>query len=257
MSGIVSGKNYNGKKEIPQVGVHCNFTPPVGDKPGLLRYDEVTTLFHEFGHALHGALSKTQLSATSGTHVKWDVVELPSSFHENFVKTKDSLKMIAKHYKTGKPMPEELMDKLLKANDFMIATGARRQITFGMFDMALHHTESMKEQMPSAHEISKEMSIKYNNSPYIDDSYFEAGFSHIFAGGYAAGYYSYMWANILDADAFSLFEEQENILDRESGRKFMENILEKGDSEDMNVLFERFRGRPVSEKPLLKRLGIK
>jgi len=257
MSGMVSGKNYNGKKTIPQVGVHCNFTPPVGDKPGLLRYDEVTTLFHEFGHALHGALSKTQLSATSGTHVKWDVVELPSSFHENFVKTKDSLKMIAKHYKTGEPMPKELMDKLLKANDFNRATDARRQITFGMFDMALHHTESMKEQMPSDHEISKKMSIKYNNSPYIDDSYFEAGFSHIFAGGYAAGYYSYMWANILDADAFSLFEEQENILDRESGRKFMENILEKGDSEDMNILFEKFRGRPVSDKSLLKRLGIK
>ncbi|MDA3839044.1 MAG: M3 family metallopeptidase [Candidatus Delongbacteria bacterium] len=257
MSGMVSGMNYNGKKTTPIVGVHCNFTPPIGDKPALLRYDEVTTLFHEFGHALHGALSQTQFSATSGTSVKWDVVELPSSFHENFVKTEESLKMIAKHYKTGKPMPKELMDKLLKANDFMRASDARRQITFGMFDMALHHTESMKDEMPLAHDISKKMMVKYNNTPYIDDSYFEAGFSHIFAGGYAAGYYSYMWANILDADAFSLFLEKDTVLNREAGKKFMENILEKGDSEDMNVLFEKFRGRPVSDKALLGRLGIK
>ncbi|MDA3885023.1 MAG: M3 family metallopeptidase [Candidatus Delongbacteria bacterium] len=257
MSGMVSGMNYNGKKTIPQVGVHCNFTPPVGDKPALLRYDEVTTLFHEFGHALHGALSQTKFTSTSGTHVKWDVVELPSSFHENFVKTEESLKMIAKHYKTGEPMPKELMDKLLKANDFMRASDARRQITFGMFDMTLHHTENMKDEMTSAHEISKKMMVKYNNTPYIDDSYFEAGFSHIFAGGYAAGYYSYMWANILDADAFSLFQEKDSVLNREAGKKFMENILEKGDSEDMNVLFEKFRGRPVSDKALLERLGIK
>ena len=257
MSGIVSGMNYNGKRIIPQVGVHCNFTPPIGDKPALLRYDEVTTLFHEFGHALHGALSKTQFSATSGTNVKWDVVELPSSFHENFVKTKESLKMIAKHYKTGESMPDELMDKLLNANDFMRATGARRQITFGMFDMILHHTASMEDEMPLAHEISKEMSIKYNNAPYIEDSYSEAGFSHIFAGGYSAGYYSYMWANILDADAFSLFKEKDSVLNRDAGKRFMENILEKGDSEDMNVLFEKFRGRPVSDKALLERLGIK
>lgn len=256
MSGMRSGKNYNGKKEIPQVGVHCNFTPPVGDKPSLLRYDEVTTLFHEFGHALHGALSRTQLSATAGTSVMWDVVELPSSFHENFVKKEEGLNLITKHYKTGEKMPKELMERLLNANDYMRATDARRQITYGMFDMALHHTESMKDEMPSAHEISEKMSTKYNNTPYIKDSYFEAGFSHIFAGGYAAGYYSYMWANILDADAFSLFEEKDSILDSESGRKFMHNILETGDSEDMNILFERFRGRPVSDKALLKRLGI-
>ncbi|MCK4980619.1 MAG: M3 family metallopeptidase [Candidatus Delongbacteria bacterium] len=256
MMPIVSGKNYNGKKEIPQVGVHCNFTPPIGNKPSLLKYDEVTTLFHEFGHALHGALSKTQLSATSGTSVKRDVVELPSTFHENFIKNEEGLNLITKHYKTGEKMPKDLMDKLLKANDFMRATGARRQITFGMLDMSLHHTESMKDEMLPVHEISKTIQEKYNNTPYIDKTYFEAGFDHIFGGGYAAGYYSYMWANILDADAFSAFEEKDSIMDREFGKKFMENILEKGDSEDMNVLFEKFRGRPVSDKPLLKRLGI-
>ncbi len=257
MNQYVSGKTLKGKETVPQVGVHCNFTPPVGKKPSLLRFDEVTTLFHEFGHALHGALSLTELSSTSGAHVKWDVVELPSSFHENFATSKAGLKIITKHYKTGKTMPVSLMDRLVKSNNFMEAINTRRQITFGMFDMSLHHTESMKKTMPSAHDVYKKMYVKYNEMPFIEDSYMEAAFTHIFAGGYAAGYYSYMWANILDADAFSAFEEKKSILDRESGRKFMENILEKGDSEDMNILFERFRGRPVSEKPLLKRLGIK
>jgi peptidyl-dipeptidase Dcp len=257
MNQYVSGKTLKGKETIPQVGVHCNFTPPVGKKPSLLRFDEVTTLFHEFGHALHGALSLTELSSTSGARVKWDVVELPSSFHENFATSKEGLKIITKHYKTGKTMPAALMNRLIKSNNFMEAINTRRQITFGMFDMTLHHTESMKKTIPSAHDVYKKMYVKYNEMPYIDDSYMEAAFSHIFAGGYAAGYYSYMWANILDADAFSAFEEKKNILDRQMGRKFMENILEKGDSEDMNVLFAKFRGRPVSEKPLLKRLGIK
>lgn len=257
MNQYVSGKTLKGKEVIPQVGVHCNFTPPVGKKPSLLRYDEVTTLFHECGHALHGALSLTELSSTSGAHVKWDVVELPSSFHENFATSKAGLKIITKHYKTGKTMPAALMDRLVKSNSFMEAVGTRRQITFGMFDMSLHHTESLKKKMPSAHDVYKKMYVKYNEIPFIEDSYMEAAFTHVFAGGYAAGYYSYMWANILDADAFSAFEEKKNILDREMGRKFMENILEKGDSEDMNVLFKKFRGRPVSEKPLLKRLGIK
>jgi peptidyl-dipeptidase Dcp len=257
MNQYVSGKTLKGKETIPQVGVHCNFTPPVGKKPSLLRFDEVTTLFHEFGHALHGALSLTELSSTSGARVKWDVVELPSSFHENFATSKEGLKIITKHYKTGKTMPAALMTRLVKSNNFMEAINTRRQITFGMFDMSLHHSESLKKKMPTAHEVYKKMYKKYNEMPYIEDSYMEAAFTHIFAGGYAAGYYSYMWANILDADAFSAFEEKKNILDREMGRKFMENILEKGDSEDMNVLFKKFRGRPVSEKPLLKRLGIK
>ncbi len=257
MNQYVSGKTLKGKERVPQVGIHCNFTPPVGKKPSLLRYDEVTTLFHEFGHALHGALSRTELSSTSGARVKWDVVELPSSFHENFVSCKEGLKLITKHYKTGKTMPNALMAKLIKSKNFMEAVNTRRQITFGMFDMSLHHTESMKKTMPEAHDVFKKMYKKYNETPFIEDSYTEAAFSHIFAGGYAAGYYSYMWANILDADAFSAFEEQKTILDRKTGKKFMENILEKGDSEDMNILFEKFRGRPVSHKALLKRLGIK
>ncbi|MFO7809927.1 MAG: M3 family metallopeptidase [Candidatus Delongbacteria bacterium] len=257
MNQYVSGKTLKGNETLPQVGVHCNFTPPSGKKPSLLRYDEVTTLFHECGHALHGALSLTELSATSGARVKWDVVELPSSFHENFVSCKEGLKLITKHYKTGKKMPEKLMDKLIRSKNFMEAVGTRRQITFGMFDMKLHHTESLKKRMPSAHDVYKRMYKKYNETPYIEDSYMEAAFSHIFAGGYAAGYYSYMWANILDADAFSAFEEKRSVLDKGTGKKFMKYILEKGDSEDMNILFEKFRGRPVSHKALLKRLGIK
>ncbi|PID26667.1 MAG: hypothetical protein CR982_08960 [Candidatus Cloacimonadota bacterium] len=257
MSGLRSGKNDANGKVIPIVGVHCNFTEPVGDTPALLTYDEVQTLFHEFGHALHGALSKTELSSTAGTSVAWDTVELPSSFMENFVRNKISLKLLAKHYKTGKEMPEDLMDKLLASNDFQKATFVRRQITFGMFDMTLHYTEALKDEPRDSHEVYKEMYKKYSLTPFIEGTYFETAFSHIFGGGYAAGYYSYLWANILDADAFSYFEENDDILSREKGMKFRENILEKGNSEDMNILFEKFRGRPVSDKALLKRIGIK
>ena len=256
MNSIVGAKNDKNGKVIAQVGVHCNFSEPIGDKPALLTYDELQTLYHEFGHALHGALSKTELSATGGTSVCWDVVELPSTFHENFVRTKESLKTFTKHYKTGEQMPEELMDKLLKSNDFLRASGAMRQITFGMFDMSLYHTEALKDETPDAHEVYKQIHAKYSLTPFIEGTYFETAFSHIFAGGYSAGYYSYMWANILDADAFSKLEEGGKILDREVGRSFMENILEMGSSEDMNILFERFRGRAVSNKPLLKRLGL-
>ncbi len=256
MNGFVSGQRLKGKEVIPQVGVHCNFTEPVGDKPALLSYSEAQTLFHEFGHALHGALSMTELASLAGTSVKWDVVELPSQFMENFLRNKKSLSLVTKHYKTGEAMPEELMDKLIESNGFMKASFTRTQITYGMFDLTLHHTAMLDAEIPNAHEVYKETHLKYSMSPYIENTYFETAFSHIFAGGYAAGYYSYMWANILEADAFSLFEEQETVLDPKAGKLFMENILEKGDSEDMNILFERFRGRPVSDEALLKRLGI-
>lgn len=256
MNQYVSGKNDINERVIPQVGVHCNFTEPVGDKPALLTYDEVETLYHEFGHALHGALTKTELSATAGTNVAWDVVELPSTFMENFIKNKKTLPIIAKHYKTREAMPADLIDKVIKSTEFMRATFATTQIYYGIFDMTLHYDENLKDDMRAPHDISRELYKKYIPSPYQEDSYFENGFSHIFGGGYAAGYYSYMWANILEADAFSLFEEGDTVLDRDKGRSFMENILEKGGSEDMNVLFERFRGRPVSPKPLLKRFGI-
>jgi oligopeptidase A len=257
MSGLRSGKNDEQGKVIPIVGVHCNFTEPVGDQPALLTYDEAQTFFHEFGHALHGALSKTELSSTAGTNVAWDTVELPSSFMENFVRNKTSLQLLAKHYKTGETMPEDLMDRLLASNDFQRAMFVRRQITFGMFDMTLHYTEALKDDPRDSHDVYREIHEKYSTTPFIENTYFETAFSHIFGGGYAAGYYSYMWANILDADAFSFFEENNDILSLEKGMKFRENILEMGNSEDMNVLFERFRGRAVSNKPLLKRIGIK
>ncbi|MBN1971144.1 MAG: M3 family metallopeptidase [Candidatus Delongbacteria bacterium] len=257
MSGLRSGKNDENGKVIPVVGVHCNFTEPVGDMPALLTYDELQTLFHEFGHALHGALSKTELSSTSGTNVAWDTVELPSSFMENFVRNEKSLKLLTKHYKTGEPMPESLMKKLLDSNEFQKAMFVKRQITFGMFDLTLHHIEAPKGTDVDSHAVFEQTHKRFNVGPYRNESHFEAGFAHIFAGGYAAGYYSYMWANILEADAFSYFEENDDILSREKGRLFMENILEKGNSEDMNILFEKFRGRPVSNKPLLKRFGLK
>jgi len=248
-------KDEGGKRNIPQVGIHCNFTPPTGDLPALLSFDEVQTLFHEFGHSLHGALGQSELSPMSGTNVLWDVVELPSSFMENFVKNKDGLKIFAKHYKTDEIIPDDLVDKIIKSEDFMKAFGTRRQVSMGMFDLLLHHN---KEENPiDVHKLQEVMHNKYNHVRFFEDTYFEAGFAHIFAGGYSAGYYSYMWANILEADAFSLFEEgEESVLDTSKGASFRKNILEMGNSEDMNILFERFRGRKISKNALLKRFGI-
>lgn len=256
MSQIKKAKNESDGHKPAQVGVHCNFSTPVGDKPALLTYNELQTLFHEFGHALHGALGNTEISALSGTSVPWDVVELPSQFMEHFVRNKETLSMLAKHYKTGKEMPSDLMDKLIESTKFQQASFFRAQIVYGMFDMTLHHEESMGDKVPNVHEIHKKMHTKFSHSPYYADTYFEAAFGHIFGGGYAAGYYSYMWANIFDADAFSKFEESGKILNREVGREFMENVLEKGNSCDMNDLFAKFRGRRVSSTPFLKKLGI-
>lgn len=247
----------NGKIIIPaQVGVHCNFSTPVGDKPALLTFGEVETLFHEFGHALHGALGKTELAALSGTDVPWDVVELPSQFMEHFVRNAETLNLFAKHYKTGELMPADLMERVIDSTKFQKASFTRAQIVYGMFDMTLHHEESKGEQTPDAHEVHKKIHTKYSHVPYYDDTYFEAAFGHIFGGGYAAGYYSYMWANILDSDAFSKFSESGKVLNREVGKEFMENILEKGNSEDMNDLFTKFRGRPASPEPFLQSIGI-
>lgn len=257
MSQLVPSRMTEKGRVVSQVVISCNFTEAVGDAPALLTYGEVGTLFHEFGHALHGALSLTELSSMSGTNVPWDVVELPSTFMENFTRQKESLKLFALHHKTGELIPDELLGKIIAADDYMKAVNTRTQINYGMFDMTLHHTELMKTELPDAHEISRQAHQKYSSLPYIENTYFEAGFSHIFAGGYAAGYYSYMWANILEADAFSAFEESGKILNREIGRKYMENILEKGNSEDLYSGFAKFRGRPVSDKALLKRLGIK
>lgn len=257
MSQLVSSKMTDKGRVPAQVVVSCNFTEAVGDTPALLTYSEVVTLFHEFGHALHGALSLTELSSMAGTSVPWDVVELPSTFMENFTRQKESLRLFAHHYKTGEVIPDELLSKIIAADDFMKAVHTRTQISYGMFDMSLHHTELLKENLPDAHEVNRVNHQKYNSLPYVEDTYFEAGFAHIFAGGYAAGYYSYLWANILEADAFSAFEENGKILDRNIGRRYMENILEMGNSQDMYVSFEKFRGRPVSDKALLKRLGIK
>ena len=249
-------KDKDGTRTIPQVGIHCNFTPPTSNTPALLSFDEVQTLFHEFGHSLHGALGQSELSEMSGSQILWDAVELPSTFMENFVRNKDGLKIFAKHYKTGETIPTDLVDKLIKSEDFMKAVGTRRQVSLGMFDMLLH--SNVSEDPIDVHKLQKEVHNKYSHTRYFEDTYFEAGFAHIFAGGYSAGYYSYMWANILEADAFGFFEEGENsVLDAEKGNSFRKNILEMGNSEDMNILFERFRGRKVSKDALLKRFGIK
>lgn len=252
---VSSKKNENGNRLVPQVGIHCNFTPPTKDTPALLSFNEVQTLFHEFGHSLHGALGMSELSAMSGTNVLWDTVELPSTFMENFVRNKDGLNIFAKHFETGEIIPAELVEKLIKSEDFMKAVGTRRQVSLGMFDMLLHH--DINDSDIDVHKLQEEVHNKYSHTRYFDDTYFEAGFAHIFAGGYSAGYYSYMWANILEADAFSLFEEgNDSVLDTKKGASFRKNILEMGNSEDMNILFEKFRGRKVSKDALLKRFGI-
>jgi oligopeptidase A len=250
---LQSGKAEQGERIPAQSGIHYVYSKPAPNKPGLLTFDEVKTLFHEFGHALHESLSLTELSTTAGTRVPRDVVEFPSTFMENFVQEKESLRILARHFRTDQPMPEDLMDRVLKSNDFNKAIREEFQIVLGMYDMTIHH-EKKEGQLLDPHEHFKHIVTSYSHAPYYDHTYLEASFAHIFSGGYAAGYYSYKWSSILESDAFDKFLESGHVLDPTTGRSFMHYFLETGDSEDMNRLFEQFRGRSVSVTPLLLRL---
>ncbi|MDN6180736.1 MAG: oligopeptidase A [Halomonas subglaciescola] len=241
--------------QLPVAFLTCNFTPPVGDRPALLTHDEVTTLFHEFGHGLHHMLTKQSIADISGINgVAWDAVELPSQFMENFCWEREGLDLIARHVDTGEPLPDALFERLQGAKNFQSAMGMVRQLEFSLFDLRLH----AEHDAPSADDIQAlldDVRMRVAVVPQAAFNRFQNGFGHIFAGGYAAGYYSYKWAEVLSADAWSAFEEA-GTFDADTGRRFRTEILEQGGALDAGELFKAFRGRAPSVKPLLRHSGI-
>ena len=237
----------------PHVSVTMNFTKPSEEKPALLTFSEVTTFLHEFGHALHGIFADTVYASMSGTNVYWDFVELPSQIMENFAIEKDFLNTFAKHYQTGENIPEEWIQRLIDASNFNVAYACLRQLSFGLLDMAWYtRTEPFEGDVRS---YEKQAWQKTQVLPEIAETCMTVQFSHIMAGGYAAGYYSYKWAEVLDADAFSLFQEK-GIFDAKTANSFRENVLSKGGTEHPMVLYKRFRGQEPTIDALLRRNGI-
>ncbi len=244
----------DGTDERPQVSIVMNFTKPTADKPSLLTPYEVETFLHEFGHALHGLLSQCTYSSLSGTSVYRDFVELPSQFNENYLTEKDYLNTFARHYQTGEPIPSEMIDKIVKSSQFGAAYACMRQLSFGYTDMAWHTiTDSAAVADPVAFERAAQEQVRI--FPDVDGSMTSPQFSHIFAGGYASGYYSYKWAEVLDADAFAKFKEN-GIFDRATADSFRHDVLERGGTEDPAELYRRFRGQDPTIDALLRRDGI-
>ena len=236
----------------PLAWLVTNFSPPMEGKPSLLSHDEVITLFHEFGHGLHHMLTRVAYPAVSGINgVPWDAVELPSQMMENWCWQDEVLEMISGHYETGAPLPKDLVTRLKKAKNFQSGMLLLRQIEFAIFDLSIHRGTVAVNVQQTLDQVRDEIAVF--KPPHFNR--FQNSFSHIFAGGYASGYYSYSWAEVLSADAFSLFEEK-GIFDPDTGRSFLENILEKGGSEDPQVLFTAFRGRKPEIEALLRHRGL-
>lgn len=243
-----------GENVRPHVSVVMNLTKPTAEKPALLTLGEVETFMHEFGHSLHGMFANTRFESLSGTNVWWDFVELPSQFMENYAVEKDFLRTFAFHYKTGEPLPDELIDRIAKSRNFMVAYGCMRQVSFGLLDMA-YYTQS-KPFTDDIIPFEKKAWEKAMVLPQLPDTCMTVQFSHIMAGGYAAGYYSYKWAEVLDADAFSVFKKN-GIFDKKTAQSFRDNILSKGGTEHPMTLYKRFRGGEPTIDALLERNGIK
>ncbi|WP_151173189.1 oligopeptidase A [Pseudoalteromonas ruthenica] len=244
-----------GQLQTPVAYLVCNFNRPIGDKPALFTHDEVVTLFHEFGHGLHHMLTQVDAAAVAGINgVAWDAVELPSQFLENWCYEKEALAFISGHYESGEPLPQELLSKLLAAKNYQSAMQMVRQLEFSLFDFHIHADYNPTAGSEIQFILDKvRQQVAVIQPPSFNR--FQHGFAHIFAGGYSAGYYSYKWAEVLSADAFSKFEE-EGIFNSDTGRAFLTNILEKGGSEEPAVLFERFRGRAPTVDALLRHSGI-
>ncbi|WP_298998903.1 M3 family metallopeptidase [uncultured Tenacibaculum sp.] len=244
----------NGVNERPQVSIVCNFTKPTQTKPSLLTFNEVTTLFHEFGHALHGMLANTTYKSLSGTSVSWDFVELPSQVLENWCYEKEALELFAKHYETGEVIPMEYVEKIKESASFHEGMQTLRQLSFGLLDMSWHSGDS-PETITSVKEFETNAFESTQLYPDVAENCMSTSFSHIFQGGYSAGYYSYKWAEVLDADAFEYFKE-EGIFNKEIADKFKNNVLSKGGTEEPMELYKRFRGREPKPDALLKRAGL-
>ena len=238
----------------PHVSVVMNLTKPTEEKPALLTLGEVETFLHEFGHSLHGMFANTRFESLSGTNVWWDFVELPSQFMENFSIEKEFLRTFAFHYQTGEPLPDELIDRIVKSRNFNVAYACMRQVSFGLLDMAYYTQKD--EFTADIIQFEKKAWEKAMVLPQLPDTCMTVQFSHIMAGGYAAGYYSYKWAEVLDADAFSVFKKH-GIFNQQIAQSFRENILSKGGTENPMTLYKRFKGGEPTIDALLKRNGIK
>lgn len=244
----------NGNNSRPHVSVTMNFTKPTAEKPALLTFSEVTTFLHEFGHALHGMFANTHFQSMSGTNVYWDFVELPSQIMENFAVEKDFLNTFARHYQTNEPIPEELVKRIVDASNFNVAYACLRQVSFGLLDMAWYTRCTAFDG--DVKEYEKASWTRAQILPQIDETCMSVQFGHIMSGGYSAGYYSYKWAEVLDADAFSVFKEK-GIFNTEVAQSFRDNILSKGGTEHPMTLYKRFRGQEPTIDALLIRNGIK
>ena len=243
----------NGKNERPHVSIVCNFTKPTETKPSLLTFNEVTTLFHEFGHALHGMLANTTYNSLSGTSVSWDFVELPSQVLENWCFEKEALELFAKHYETGEVIPMNYVEKIKESASFHEGMQTLRQLSFGLLDMQWHAQDPT--EISSVKDFENGAFADTKLYPDVAENVMSTAFSHIFQGGYSAGYYSYKWAEVLDADAFEYFLE-EGIFNKEVATKFKENVLSKGGTEKPMELYKRFRGKEPKPDALLKRAGL-
>lgn len=243
----------NNTNERPHISIVCNFTPPTSSKPSLLTFNEVTTLFHEFGHALHGMLANTNYPTLSGTSVYWDFVELPSQIMENWVYEPETLALFAKHYETGDTIPQEYIDKIKESSNFLEGLATIRQLSFGLLDMGWH-TEDL-DAIKDVKSFENEKFASTQLYPDVAENAMSTAFSHIFAGGYSAGYYSYKWAEVLDADAFDYFK-QNGIFNKEIATKFKNYILSQGGTDHPMNLYKKFRGQEPSPEALLKRTGL-
>ncbi|WP_333695728.1 M3 family metallopeptidase [Flavobacterium sp.] len=242
----------NGVNERPHVSIVCNFTPPTETKPSLLTFNEVTTLFHEFGHALHGMLANTTYPSLSGTSVYWDFVELPSQIMENWCYEPEALALFAKHYLTGEVIPQHFVEKIKESASFLEGMATLRQLSFGLLDMAYHGKSQTIADVKAFEKAAFEGTSLY---PDVEENCMSTSFSHIFQGGYSSGYYSYKWAEVLDADAFAYFQEK-GIFNSEVATKFKDNVLSKGGTELPMELYKKFRGQEPKVEALLKRAGL-
>lgn len=245
--------NFGGDDVRPHISIVCNFSKPTTDSPSLLTFDEVTTYLHEFGHALHGMMSECKYPSLSGTSVYRDFVELPSQIMENFVVEKEWLDMFAEHYTTGEKIPADLIKKIIDASNFQAGYLQERQLSFGMNDMAWHTLTDGK--VDDVVDFESRAMAPTELFPKVEGSAMSTAFSHIFAGGYAAGYYGYKWAEVLDADAFSVFKER-GIFNKDVAGSFCKNILQRGGTDHPMKLYKKFRGKEPSVKALLKRSGL-
>jgi peptidyl-dipeptidase Dcp len=243
---------FEGQQDRPHVSIVCNFTPPTETKPSLLTFNEVTTLFHEFGHALHGMLANTIYPSLSGTSVFWDFVELPSQVMENWCYEPEALALFAKHYETGEIIPQEYVTKIKESASFLEGMATLRQLSFGLLDMAYH---AKAQEIRDVKAFEKAALAETALFPDVAENCMSVSFSHIFQGGYSSGYYSYKWAEVLDADAFAYFQEK-GIFNTEVASKFKEHVLSKGGTEAPMTLYKRFRGQEPQPEALLRRAGL-